>query len=114
MSNKANYNDIIGQRFGKLTPAMYLGDKQYECICDCGNSCEVDRYNLIFGRTQSCGCLVAEQKTRHAEKMGKSNRKNLYCKICGRKHYAKGLCKTCYIRELRRKQREQKNENTNN
>lgn len=109
-----NYNDILGKRFGKLTPIIYLGDKKYECICDCGNSCIVDRYNLTSGRTRSCGCLVAEQKSRQGAAMGKGNRKALFCSKCGGKHYANGLCRACYLAEWKKKQKEKHNNGQDN
>lgn len=59
------YNDIAGQKFGKLT-ALYLIEKTkptkaksklWHCKCDCGNECDVHYHNLKSGETQSCGCL---------------------------------------------------------
>lgn len=45
-----------GTRFGKLTVIQDLGKRLVSCQCDCGNTTVVQRYNLLYGRTQSCGC----------------------------------------------------------
>lgn len=53
--------DITGQKFGKLTAikrVSKIGEPvKWECKCDCGNTCIVNKNNL--GRsTKSCGCLA--------------------------------------------------------
>ena len=63
------YEDIIGQRFGKLI-VQYLshskktpnGTKRYiwHCLCDCGNECDVASSSLKAHLTKSCGCLAHE------------------------------------------------------
>lgn len=65
----ANFKDITGLRFGKLTVISRLGlnnhgHYMWKCQCDCGNLCQVDGTKLRNGHTQSCGCLVSkgEQK----------------------------------------------------
>ena len=60
-------HDIEGQRFGCLTAVSYdhggrgNGKARYKsywlCHCDCGKDCFVERYNLISGKTRSCGHL---------------------------------------------------------
>lgn len=59
------YNDIAGQKFGKLT-ALYpiektkptkAKSKLWHCKCDCGNECDVHYHNLKSSETMSCGCL---------------------------------------------------------
>lgn len=57
-----NVNDLTGQRFGRLTAIKYMGKHIWKCKCDCGNETEVYTANLHRGGTQSCGCIVAEQK----------------------------------------------------
>lgn len=56
--------DLMGQRFGRLTPIEWLGDGKWNCQCDCGNIVPVLTYNLQNGNTKSCGCL---QKDRTSE-----------------------------------------------
>lgn len=59
------YNDIAGQKFGKLT-ALYpiektkptkAKSKLWHCKCDCGKEYDAHYYDLKSGKTQSCGCL---------------------------------------------------------
>ena len=61
----ANPNDIIGNKYGKLTVDKYIGIKQsgrnrnhlYECHCDCGNTGIIAFRNaLLKGDKKSCGC----------------------------------------------------------
>ena len=61
---KANYKDITGCKYGKLTALRPIGSAIYggilwECKCDCGNLHTVEYSNLIRGRVKSCGCLVS-------------------------------------------------------
>jgi len=55
-------NDIVGMKFGKLTPTSEL--KRFGnitkrlCYCDCGNKHWVETSKITKGHTQSCGCLV--------------------------------------------------------
>lgn len=59
--------DIEGERFGCLTAVRFdhrKNNKYYWlCKCDCGKECYVNRYNLISGKTQSCGHLRANALT---------------------------------------------------
>ena len=53
---------MTGQRFGRLTvvkPSL-LDPIKWVCQCDCGKTKEINTYSLRHGRTQSCGCLHAE------------------------------------------------------
>ena len=61
---KANYKDITGYKYGKLTAIRPIGSASYggvlwECKCDCGNLHTVEYSNLIRGQVKSCGCLVS-------------------------------------------------------
>ncbi|MDO4811323.1 MAG: hypothetical protein Q3985_05185 [Eubacteriales bacterium] len=54
-------NDLIGQRFGKLTvikaaESTQRGRSRWVCRCDCGKECTVLGLNLRRGHTASCGC----------------------------------------------------------
>lgn len=56
------FDDITGQRFGKLTAikptSMKDGSHMYWlCQCDCGNQHEVASNHLKRGSVQSCGCI---------------------------------------------------------
>lgn len=73
-----NFIDRVGQRFGRLT-VIGLSERlpkgksvriMWRCLCDCGNTKEVEAYNLK-SNTQSCGCLrndrVKDTLTTHGE-----------------------------------------------
>ena len=53
--------DLTGQKFGNLTVVKYIGNRNWECKCDCGNVTTVKGYNLKNGHTKSCGCLSKQQ-----------------------------------------------------
>lgn len=63
--------DLTGQRFGRLVALKVVGVNKYRraiwlCECDCGETVEVARPNLIRqdGKgTRSCGCLWKEAVT---------------------------------------------------
>lgn len=44
-------------------PAVYF----YRCQCECGNTCDVRRSNLVSDNTTSCGCVQQENRTTHGE-----------------------------------------------
>lgn len=51
-------HDLTNQRFGKLIACRFLGLSQgiWECICDCGKTCQAPSGGLRFGSRVSCGC----------------------------------------------------------
>ncbi len=54
------YNNLIGKKFGRLTPVEYLGSvggSKLRCLCDCSNYRTVRASSLLNGHTKSCGCL---------------------------------------------------------
>lgn len=50
---------LIGKKFGHLEVLRYVGDKKYECQCDCKDKTIkiIYKHNLISGGTTSCGCM---------------------------------------------------------
>ena len=58
------FQDLTGQRFGRLTVGAYAGTRakrtMWHCHCDCGNETTVDRAALKSGATRSCGCFRSE------------------------------------------------------
>lgn len=61
----ANFKDISGQKFGKLTVVKRIendkhGNAVWECMCDCGNKINVLGNSLRIGKTRSCGCIHAQ------------------------------------------------------
>ena len=63
---KKPYNDLTGQRFGRLTVTKRSGSDKWgaacwECLCDCGNTTTVRGYHLRKQAVSSCGCLLRER-----------------------------------------------------
>ncbi len=62
----ANFKDITGQKFGRLTAIRVVGKTKngitiWLCKCDCGNTTEVRSTCLRSGESQSCGCITKER-----------------------------------------------------
>lgn len=58
--------DLVGKKFGRLT-VLSKGNSRpnarssiWNCICECGRVSITIGSNLVFGNTNSCGCLVKE------------------------------------------------------
>jgi hypothetical protein len=65
---------LIGMRFGRIIVVSLAGRHKtrgtmtYNCMCDCGRTSTVLKYNLTCGITKSCGCLQKENRTNdHAQ-----------------------------------------------
>lgn len=59
------FQDLTGQRFGKLTVIEYvgknkIGQSMWLCRCDCGNLTTVNSSNMKRGVTKSCGCYRSQ------------------------------------------------------
>ena len=53
--------DLVNCRFGRLVVSEINSCRLIvSCACDCGGSKTVRRYDLLNGRTRSCGCLHRE------------------------------------------------------
>lgn len=78
--------DLTGMKFGKLT-VLSKGESgvtkgwnrysTYICLCECGNTKQIKRINLLSGNTTSCGCLHKEKIRKIGENNKKSNTYNL-------------------------------------
>lgn len=89
--------DLTGHKFGRLTVINVshknkCNQKMWECVCDCGNHKIVNHYDIIYGKTRSCGCLrkeiTASSKTTHGYKHTRLYR--VWCNIkkrCNCKSY---------------------------
>lgn len=66
------FDDLIGQKFHRLTVNKHIGINNeariWECLCDCGNITNVDSYSLKHGRTKSCGCYLKDSAKIHSGK----------------------------------------------
>ena len=64
----ANFIDLTGKRFGRLTVIQRHGDittdTKWLCKCDCGGEKIVRGVCLRYGHTKSCGCLAQESRHR--------------------------------------------------
>jgi hypothetical protein len=110
MANRiTDFTQYIGKKIGMLTILGYedkydkkgIRIRYAKCKCDCGNTKLVKMASITSGITRSCGCLISKSSHLRAKIMGKNNRKAECCKICGGKHYARGLCRNCYEKERR-------------
>lgn len=97
--------NLIGRKFGMLTPIEWIQGGFWKCVCDCGKETIVDTRNLTTGHTTSCGCKRYTSKN-VADMTGfeDDNFKVLYrdgnvgdiaawrcvCKHCGREFTTKG------------------------
>lgn len=61
-ANECYHRNLIGRKFGKLTPIKiiennrYNGYDRYLCLCDCGSFHEFYGYDLIQKNITNCGC----------------------------------------------------------
>ena len=59
-----NFNDLTGQKFGRLTvirrSSNLNNSTMWDCVCECGNTTTVDASALVTGNTTSCGCYSVE------------------------------------------------------
>ena len=78
-----NGEDLIGQKFGKLTVvSLYsISPRKYLCNCECGGQAIVQPGNLKDGHTQSCGCIssLGEEKINSYLSSNNINFKPEYC-----------------------------------
>lgn len=79
--------DIIGKKFGRLTPIRIVDGyrSKWLCQCDCGNLKEVYAGMLIRGQYKSCGCLENENRKSLKKRTIKHGMTEtiLYKKWCG-------------------------------
>lgn len=81
MAANSTFEDITGERFGRLTviersertQTSRNNDRKYvfwRCRCDCGNETEVITSHLTSGKVVSCGCYQKEMVQVMAETKG--------------------------------------------
>lgn len=68
----------IGDKFGKLeiisdSPKNNRKETMWCCKCECGKIKNIKQYNLIKGKTKSCGCVKTGTQRRNKHKIGKYN-----------------------------------------
>lgn len=79
--------NLVGKRFGRLLVSGETPDRPHiwDCICDCGNSAQVDGSNLRRGVTKSCGCLAREKAKEGREKYWLTSEKRAYEELGGKR-----------------------------
>jgi len=65
---------LVGRKFGRLVVVQSAGRNkwrriQWLCLCDCGNHKVVLPYDLIHGKTRSCGCLHSETAAKNVKRL---------------------------------------------
>lgn len=66
IKSKGNrWKDLNGQIFGKWTILGYMGNKMWECRCECGVIKNVCSTGLLKGTSTSCGCFHKSQMISH-------------------------------------------------
>lgn len=64
--NKHKYNDITGQRFGKLVVQQFVGSQggrsYWNCKCDCGKVVKLQVASLLSGTRVDCGCTSGAKR----------------------------------------------------
>lgn len=93
MSHRA---EMIGVKFGRLTPVEVVGFGKvhliYKCVCECGNEIDVLGNSLRSGNTKSCGCIRRPNLVGYENDHGvvvdkiKNQIWALTCKHCGETH----------------------------
>lgn len=71
----ANYKDLTGQKFNRLTAIKIVGQSKnrinlWLCKCDCGNEHITTTTGLLTGQCKSCGCLQKEKVSKLSYKHG--------------------------------------------
>ena len=92
MGNAHELIDMVGKKFNRLTILEEVGvnkrnQRMFRCLCDCGNECIAEGYEIRSGRKKSCGCIKNEEKVenRKAEIIGKKFGRLLVVKEIGGK-----------------------------
>ncbi len=60
MSRGKLTEDLLGQKFNRLTVIEYLGNSRWRVLCDCGAEIITVARDLKNGHTKSCGCCGKE------------------------------------------------------
>ena len=74
--------DMLGVSFGMLT---VIGDSEtkyhVKCSCACGNVVDIAKYNLLYGKKKSCGCVPDESFRKQPECHSKPNVGDWFAKL---------------------------------
>ena len=53
--------DLVGNRYGRLTVEKYVSGGKWQCACDCGGTTITTTTKLKSGHTCSCGCYARDR-----------------------------------------------------
>ena len=56
LKHSGHHEDLTGIRSGKLVAIKYLGNSNWLCRCDCGNTVVKSAWKIKYNETFSCGC----------------------------------------------------------
>jgi len=77
MSGRPLEVDLTDCRIGRLTVVGRApnrsGKVYWHCVCDCGNVRDVQTFDLLFGKTRSCGCYRREHCSANLPKSAESH-----------------------------------------
>ena len=59
---ECSFEDLTGKQFGDWKVLRYMGGSNWECECTCGEVREVNRRDLMYGKSKSCGSTVHRLK----------------------------------------------------
>ena len=70
MRQKKNPSDLVGKTFNRWHVDSFSHTAKstdyYNCTCFCGTKKIISKWNLIYGRSKSCGCLTRKIKLDNA------------------------------------------------
>lgn len=76
---KKEIKDLTGLKFGNLNIVenygKIKGSTYWKCLCDCGNVKIINHYNLLKGKSTSCGCLKGQKISKKQTTHNKTNTK---------------------------------------
>jgi len=67
---------VAGMTFGRLTVVSVAEIRKVACLCSCGRTTQTNKYDLLYGRTVSCGCYSLEMSKKRIEKVNWSHGKS--------------------------------------
>lgn len=85
---KKSYEEILHKKFHRLTILEILPQQKCLCMCECGNEKVAYLFNVLSGRTKSCGCLAKESKNKEIIDLSNQQFGNL--KVIERAGYKNG------------------------
>lgn len=74
----SKFDNLKGQRFGRLIATEYVGKSKWLCKCDCGKETTVSQGSLKSGNSKSCGCLKLDMQTKHGCSKKDGSKERLY------------------------------------